>query len=133
MSFAGINYVAVVVAAVAGFFAGALWYGALGRHWAAALGKSRDELKPTPGPFITSAVALLVMAYVLAGTIGHLGAVTWSNGAIVGAMLWAGFVITSLAVNYAFQGARRVLVLIDGGHWLIVLVLMGLIIGTIGL
>lgn len=132
MVFAGINYLAVVVAAVAGFFASAVWYGALGKQWMAALGKTRQEMKPAPGPFIIAALAQIVMAYVLAGAIGHLGEVNWRTGAISGAILWAGFVITTLAVNYAFQGARGALVLIDGVHWLIVLVLMGLIIGAIG-
>lgn len=132
MNFAGINYLAVLVAAVAGFFAGALWYGALGRQWRMALGKTREEMKPTPGPFIITALALFVMAHVLAGALGHLGEISWRTGAISGAILWVGFVITTLAVNYAFQGAKPMLILLDGAHWLIVLVLMGIIIGAIG-
>jgi hypothetical protein len=132
MVFAGISYVAVIVAAVAGFIVGAAWYTVLAKPWMAAAGKTKDSRKPGPGPFLTSAVALLVMAYVLAGSIGHLGEVTLINGVISGAIVWAGFVATSMAVNYAFKGAPLSLSLIDGGHWLVVLVVMGAIIGGIG-
>jgi len=132
MDFAGMNHAAVVVAAIVGFLAGAVWYGLLGRYWLAALGKSKDEMKPAPGPFITAAVALLVMAYVLAGAIGHLGEVDIRTGIISGAILWAGFAATTMAVNNAFQGARLSLTLIDAGHWLLVLLLMGGVIGAFG-
>ena len=132
MAFAGMNYAAIVVAAIAGFVAGAVWYGLLGKQWMAALGKSKDEMKPSPGPFITAGVALLLMAYVLAGTIGHLGEVNLRTGVISGAIIWAGFVATTIAVNNAFQGARLSLSLIDAGHWLVVLLLMGGVIGAFG-
>ena len=132
MVFAGMNYAAIVVAAIVGFLAGGLWYGALGKHWLAALGKSKDEMKPRPGPFITAAVALIVMAYVLAGTIGHLGEVDLRTGIISGAIVWAGFIATTVAVNNAFQGARLALTLIDAGHWLVVLLAMGAVIGAFG-
>ena len=74
------------------------------------------------------------MAWVLAGVIGHLGAeeVTVRNGVISAAFIWLGFVITTLAVNHAFQGSKRTLTLIDGGHWLGVLLLQGAIIGLVG-
>ena len=132
MDFAGMNHAAVVVAAIVGFLAGAVWYGLLGKQWLAALGKSKDEMKPAPGPFITAAVALLVMAYVLAGAIGHLGEVTPRTGVISGAILWAGLVATTMAVNNAFQGAKPALAVIDTGHWLVVLVAMGGVIGAFG-
>jgi len=132
MAFAGMNYAAVIVAAIVGFLAGAVWYGLLGKQWLAALGKRKGDMKPSPGPFITAAVALLVMAYVLAGAIGHLGEVNLRIGVISGAILWAGFVATTVAVNNAFQGAKVTLTLIDAGHWLVVLVLMGGVIGAFG-
>jgi hypothetical protein len=51
---------------------------------------------------------------------------------ITGLFLWVGFVITTMAVNHAFQGAKPMLTLIDGGHWLGVLLLQGLMLGWIG-
>jgi len=96
-----------------------------------------EESKGKPGaylPFIYCFVAELVMAWVLAGLMAHLGAgqVTLLNGIISGAFCWLGFVITTLVVSNTFAKRDTRLIWIDGGHWLIVLVLMGAIIGLMG-
>lgn len=134
MEFAGINYLAVFIAALAGFAVGMGWYMSLGDIWIAALGKTKDEIKPSAGPFIISGISLLIMASMLAGIIGHLGRdqVTMVNGAISGFLVWLGFVITTMTVNHAYQGVKRILTLVDGGHYLAVLIVMGAIIGWFG-
>jgi Protein of unknown function (DUF1761) len=139
MHFAGLSLFAIVLAAVVSFMFGWLWYGILfPKQWMAAAGKTEADLKaqggPTPTPFVISFVALLVMAWVLAAVIGHLGtgAITLRSGVIAGALMWLGFVATTLAVNHTFQGAKPILTLLDGGHWLGVLVLQGAVIGWLG-
>jgi hypothetical protein len=74
------------------------------------------------------------MAYVLAGVIGHLGAerVTLMNGIVSGALVWLGFVLTTLTVNHRYGMQTWSLTVIDGGHWLGVLVIQGAIIGWWG-
>ena len=129
MTFAGMNYLAIVIAAVAAWLFGAGWYMALGKPWMAALGTTR------PGawlPFVYAFVAELLMAWILAGLLGHIGALTIRGGLISAAFCWTGFVITTMAVNNGFAGRDARLLLIDGGHWLIVLLLMGAIIGGMG-
>ncbi|MBI3517115.1 MAG: DUF1761 domain-containing protein [Proteobacteria bacterium] len=137
MAFAGISYLAIGVAAIVAFVFGAVWYGALGKVWMAAQGKTGPQMKASAmpvGPMVTSFVGLLVMAWVLAGLVGHLGPghVTIRAGAISGAFCWLGFVITTLAANHAFQGQKRTLTAIDGGHWLGVLLIEGAVIGAFG-
>ena len=136
MAFAGMNYLAVLVAAVAGFAFGAAYYMTLSNVWLAAIGMTKAELagKRSPTPFIVSIVALLIMAWVLAGTIGHLGPgqVTPKNGVISGLFVWLGFVITTLSVNYAYGQRKPTFTAIDGIHWLGVLVIQGAIIGAMG-
>jgi hypothetical protein len=83
-------------------------------------------------PFVVSIVANLVMAWVLAGVIGHMGAITVRSGLISGAFVWFGFVITTMSVNYAFGGRKATLTVIDGAHWLGVLLVMGAVIGAFG-
>jgi hypothetical protein len=139
MTFAGINYWAVFLAAIAGYIVGALWYWAFGKPWMAAHGlteamiKGKDQ-KPSPLPYLLAFVADLVMAWVLAGLIGHLGVgqVTLQNGVISAAFVWFGFVITTLAVNNTFALRKPILIAIDGGQWLAALLSMGAIIGAIG-
>ena len=132
MTFAGINSIAVVIAALAGFGTGAVWYMALSKAWLAAIGKTRQELPQSSRPFIAAIAALLVMAWMLAGLVGHLGEVTIWNGVVSGFFAWVGFVITTMGVNHAFGGVRPMLTLIDGGHWLVVLLVQGAIIGAFG-
>ena len=138
MVFAGLNYLAIVVAAVAGWLAGAVWYGVLfARPWMAANAITSDSMKArgvSPLPFIVAFVAQVVMAWMLAGVLGHLGPgqVTIRNGMISAAFLWFGFVLTTMAVNNTFASRKPVLLAIDGGHWLAVMLVMGAIIGAFG-
>jgi hypothetical protein len=136
MAFAGINYLAILIATLAGFAFGAVYYIGLSRQWLAASGKTKEEVagNRSPVPFIVSIVALVIMAWVLAGGIGHLGPgqVTLKNGVISALFMWLGFVITTLSVNYAFGQRRPMLTVIDGIHWLGVLVIQGAVIGAMG-
>ena len=139
MSLAGLNLWAVLVAAIASFAFGAAWYGVLGKPWMAALGKTKEQLlgpsgKPRPLPLVLAFVADLVIAYVLAGAVGHLGPgqVTLRNGLISAVFLWAGFVATTIAVNNAFSGRKATLTLIDSGHWLAAMLVAGAVIGAFG-
>lgn len=140
MAFAGISYIAIVVAAVVAWLAGAAWYMSLGKIWTAALGMTPEQMEAArkqPGahlPFIYAFVCDLIIAWMLAGVLAHLGAgqVTLRNGIITGAFLWFGFVITTMVVNNTFARRDYRLLLIDGGHWLVVLMLIGAVIGAIG-
>ncbi len=137
MSFSGVNYFAVAIAALAGFGLGAVWYFILSRPWQHAVGKSQAELKKEGAaqalPFVISLVALFVMAWMLAGIMGHLGQVSIRGGLISGFLIWLGFVITTMGVNHAFSGAPTKLTLIDGGYWLAVLLIQGAVIGAFAL
>ena len=140
MTFAGVNYLAVFIAALAGFGFGAVYYMSLARPWMDAVGWTpeqqaahvKGELNPSKVPFAIAIAANVAMAWVLAGLIAHMGAVTVRNGMISAAFVWFGFVITTLAVNYGFGGRKPMLTVIDGGHWLGVLLIMGAVIGTFG-
>src|SRR4026208_1594768 len=101
MPFAGVSYLAIIVAAFGGFIFGAVWYVILGARWLAALGKTESDLKPlsSVGPFLTTGIALLLMAWMLAGLLGHLGTVDIWHGVVSGFFLWLGFAATTMTVN----------------------------------
>jgi hypothetical protein len=54
---------------------------------------------------------------------------TARTGAIAGALCWLGFVFTTILVNNAYPGRKFMLTVIDSGHWLIVLIIIGGIVG----
>jgi len=112
MRFAGVSYLAIVIAAVAGWLVGAVWYMLFGKPWQEAVGMTPAKMKQAqkePGfylPFIYAFLAQIVMAWVLAGLIAHLGPgqFTVRNGIISGGFCWLGFVITTMLVNNSFAG-----------------------------
>jgi Protein of unknown function (DUF1761) len=138
MTFAGVNYLAVLIAAVAGWVAGAAWYMSLGKYWQAALGMTAEQMaenRKNPYawvPFVLVFVTNLVMAWTLAGILGHFGTVSLKDGVITGALCWFGFVLTAMLANNAFAMRSYRLTAIDGGHYLVVLAIMGAIIGAMG-
>ena len=134
MAFAGMNYFAILIAAIAAFGWGAAYYMTLSKQWLAAVGLTEQQLgnKRSPVPFIISFVALLMMGFVTAGVIGHLGQVTVKAGIVTGLFLWLGFVVTTVFVNNAYPGRKFSLSVIDSIHWLGVLVIQGAVIGGMG-
>jgi hypothetical protein len=95
MAFAGLNYVAIVVAAVAGWLVGTAL------RWPF----TRERRKKVQA-LVLAFMACLIMAWMLAGVLGHLGPaqVTLRNGLISAAFLWFGFVLTSTIVNNTSAG-----------------------------
>jgi len=136
MSFAGISYLAIAVAAVAAWLASAAWYMSLSRHYVAALGKTPEQMahdRKKPGaflPFVYAFVGNVIIAWMLAGLLAHLGVgqVTVRNGVISALFLWFGFVLTTMVVNYSFAGRNRRLLVIDAGNWLIVFAVIGAVV-----
>ena len=134
MEFGGINYLAIIAATVASFIFGSVWYGLLSEQWMKAASVSEEQAKPSTGPMINAFICQLIMAWVLAGLIGHLGEgqVTLSNGVISATFVWFGFVLTTQLVNHRFQRQPWALSIIDCGHWLGVLEVQGAVIGLMG-
>src|SRR5262245_9481892 len=141
MIYGAFNYLIILVAAAAGWLVGAVWYGLLANHWVSALGKSMEQFKQEQAtlkgsaaaymPFVLAFVANVVMGWIIAWLLSHFGPgqATVKNGVLIAVGAWLGFVVTTLSVNNAFAGRRTKLTLIDAGHWLAVLVVIGAIVG----
>ena len=135
------NYIAILAAAVAAFIFGAAWYGILSKQWMAAQGWTEADMRDASGkpkipvvPMVISFIAEIVMAFVLAGILAHVAknGVTVRAGLMTGAICWLGFVATTLVTNHAYGKAKPMLTVIDGGHWLGVSLLQGLVLGLFG-
>jgi uncharacterized membrane protein len=135
------NWASVFMGAVASFIFGAIYYTTLGKVWLAAQGKTADSCKVENAgksklalavPFILSFVGALIMGVTLYGILTHSGLWSLRAGAISGAFCWFGFVLTTVVINNAYQGRKAMLSLIDGAHWLGVLIIIGAIVGWMG-
>jgi len=130
-----LGLVAVPIAAVAAWAAGGAWYSLLSKKWTAALGWSPEQLarlqQQSPlMPMLFSFLAEVVMALVLyVVMLGPVAPPRPVHGAIDGAVLWLGFIATTTGVNYAYQRKSLALLLIDAGHWLIVMLILGGLVG----
>ncbi len=128
-----VSYLPVLLAAVAGWLFGSLYYAALGGPWAAAHGWDKASMsRPPVSTMIISFLCEIVMATMLFGVIFHIGEINVERALFSAAMLWIGFVATTVIVNYRFGRHPWSLVLIDAGHWLGVLLVMGLVLGLFG-
>lgn len=131
MMFDGINLLAAGGAAIASFIIGAIWYGVLGKAWMKAAGLTEEQTRPNPVTMIIAFLCQVVMAIVFAGIIYHAGEVTVRAGIISAIMVWIGIVMTTQIINHRFQSQPWALTAIDGGHWLLVLLVQAVVIGLL--
>ncbi|MCS6760013.1 MAG: DUF1761 domain-containing protein [Candidatus Devosia euplotis] len=130
MSHFAVNWLAVILATVVSWAFGAAWYMALARQWVASIGKTMEDIDRSDcRPYLWSALCIFIMAYFIALLTGT---VTVSNGMIVGAYMWLGFVITAMVLNRRYEGAPWARTFIDGGYLLGVLLIEGIVIGLFG-
>jgi hypothetical protein len=136
-----VNFLSVGIAAVAAWIFGAIYYTSLGKFWMAAQGKTAESCKAEFAaksglakfaPFILSFVGALIMGVVIYGILTHSGLWSWHAGIVTGAFCWFGFVLTTVVVNNAYAGRKVMLSVIDCGHWLGVLIIIGGIVGWMG-
>ncbi|WP_300011537.1 DUF1761 domain-containing protein [uncultured Roseobacter sp.] len=115
------EYLSVLIAGVAGFMFGAVWYTVLADRWMAVSGVALDESgKPAnrsdPIPYITS----LLGAILVAGMMRHvfeLSAIdTVGKGLVSGLGIGLFLVSPWIATFYSFGARPRSLILIDGGY-----------------
>lgn len=126
------EYLCILGAAVAAWLFGALWYTVLGKQYQTALGLNPDDCKDKKmplTPLLVCFVAELVMALALCYVLARMSVVGWSWGAMAGAIIAIGVVVPTVVVNNIFPGRKPALSLIDGAHWIGVIVIESTILG----
>ena len=131
IDFSGLNWIAILVSTGAAFALGGIWYGpAFGKAWMAALGKTEEELQPSPRPFIISFFAALLTCVLLAAIIKGFALTTLVDGIIIGFVCGIGFIAASMASDAAFCGWGIRLFLIQAGYRVVYTVIMGMILAV---
>jgi len=133
-----IHWLAVLLAGVAGFAVGGVWYSLLfGKAWMAARGVTKEQIQAggaKPGMLFGITFLLdLVMAFVLDHVFGTYTPTPGLHFSLfVAGGIALGFVIPAMAVNYLYQQASLKLFLIDAGHWFFAFLAMGAVLSLAG-
>ena len=129
-----VDWLAIVVASVASFIFGWIWYGPLfGKIWLKGSGMSGKEMKKHKGgmggKMIWSFVGTLVMSYVLSNVIVWAGVSGFNDVAMLGAWLGIGFfAATTLLGEVLWKGRPWKFFLLNSVYWILNLIIVGAVI-----
>ena len=117
LSLSGLNWLAIIVAAIAFFGLAAVWYqpSVMGKKWMEAAGVEPSSDGPKPAFFVVTFVAYLVMATVLAMIARGVGASTFGEGLVLGLLTGLAFVALQAMVNAIYEGRSKWIVAANGG------------------
>ena len=112
------DYIYVIIAGLAGYVFGAIWYGVLGKIWQAETGLSDEDVKPANSA--AAYIVGLICNVLIAGMMRHIFVTSGVDGlwnSIVSG-IGLGFFIGGafLMINYSFAKRSSTLKAIDIGH-----------------
>jgi hypothetical protein len=128
----GVNFLAVVVGAVAVFVASSVWYVVFGPTRMRLRGiepGAGTDVRPPPWKVLAEVLRSVVVAYVLARFIGALG-VTWTGAVGLGLLAWIGFPVMILLGSVQWEDVPWKLAAIHAGDWLVKLLILSVILGV---
>jgi len=132
-----LNWVAILVAAIASFIFEALWFSLFMNEWLIGIGRTMEWLTSAAGHPVTNAVQYatailcsIIAAAVLSICIQASGEQTARRGILCAAVIWFGFIATGWAKEYIFEVRTLQIYAINTGYALIDLMLIGAIVGA---
>lgn len=130
-----INFMAVIVAAIANMVIGFIWYGPLfEKKWMKLSGRTKEsmekEKKDLPMVMGSMFVGALVTASILALFVGYAGATTIEIGAKIGFLAWLGFVATTILQDVLYEKKNKQLAAINLGFNFVALIVAGSILAS---
>lgn len=135
-----INFLSVLVSAVVAFVLGLLFHGPVsGKLWMKLANihptgneKMSDMYGKLFWNFVVNLITAGVMAliFALVFTSPLMGNITWYKGAIMGAWLWLGFLVTATSIEVIWMGRSWKLWLFEAVCSLIVMATMGAILAS---
>ena len=127
-----INYIAVLLAALATMILGALWYSKLlfGSTWMRLIGRTEEEIRQsgTYRAYFFMTITAIIMAFVLAMIFDLTGTLTVVDAVQNAFWLWLGFIATSTLSTVLYENRSPQLYWIFASYQLVAMIIMGLII-----
>lgn len=131
-----VNWLAIIVAAVAAFAIGALWYSPVlfARQWMAAHGHTPEKLAAMQSSmgktYAFSFITYVIMAMVIALLMGLTGGSTAIQGVVLAVLAWLGFGFTIGLNTNLYSAKPAAAFMIDAGYQFVHVIVMGAIIGA---
>lgn len=127
-----INWLSVLVASIAGFAVGAVWYTPIlfGKIWIKLIGANIDENNKPNMPMIfgTALVLQFIAAIGLEMVLGKDACAV--HGLTTGLFISIFWIATSFGINYLFVRRPLKLFFIDAGYYAVSFMVMGIILGA---
>ena len=129
--FNNINWLAVLLAAVASFALGGLWYSPVlfAKIWMRETGMTPENAKGANIPLVFGTTFVLQF-----GTATFLAIITRGDdslhGALKGLLIGGAFVATAIGTNYLYERKSLTLYLINTGYSVLLLGIMGAVLGA---
>lgn len=123
------NYLAVLVAAVAAFVVSSVWYTIFGNVWMELRGidpATAADMGTPAWAMLFVVVQSLVVAFMLAYFVERLGIVNWIGAVRLGALIWV-FPAAILLGSVVHENVPLMLAAIHAGDWLVKLLLMSVV------
>lgn len=116
-----VNYIAVLLAAVASMVVGYLWYGPLfGKKWMSLMGvKEMGDKSQMPKNYSIVFVGSLVTAYVTAVFLGLTNMTTLTGALTLAFWAWLGFQAPLLVSSVLWEGKSWNLYCLNAVYWLV--------------
>ncbi len=129
-----VNFVAILVAALANFVIGFMFHGPLfGKQWmklANVTPTGNEKFSDMYGQMFMNFVANFVFAYVLAQIMIYSGVMGATKGMIFAFWVWLGFVVTSSSMNVIWMKASKKLWMFENVSSLVSILAMGAILAA---
>lgn len=124
-----LNYLAVVVAAIAMFVVSTGYYVVFGKQMAALHPAYAGDTRPKPWQIAVELVRNLVLALVIALLADAIGIRGWDGALQVALLLWVGFPLVLWSGAVMWEKVPLRLAAIHAGDWLLKLLLATVVIG----
>ena len=133
-----INYIAVLLSAIANMVLGFLWYGPLfGKQWMKLSGITMPKNGPPPGMwkhYLMAFIATIVMAFAMAHSLIFASAYLHVTGVPAGLQAgfwnWLGFIAPVTLGSVLWEKKPWSLWVLNNAYWLLSLLIMGVILAV---